>query len=99
MPRSPNARSRLFVILAMAHGSPPSHDVRDVRRVWKDQAADIVHGFGAAERRRFEQLDDEIREAFLRGELNPGLVTLGVKQPDRFMTGAGSDTAAAKLLI
>src|SRR5262249_54664646 len=87
-------------ILAMAHGSPRgNHDVRDVRRVWKDQAADVVRGFGATERRRFEQLDDEIRGAFLRGELNPGLVTLGVKQPDRFMTGAGFDTAATKLLI
>jgi len=87
-------------ILAMAHGVPRAgDDVRDVSRVWKDQAADMVHGFGAAERRRFAQLDDDIREAFLRGELNPGLVMLGVKQPDRFLTGAGVDTTTAKQLI
>jgi len=87
-------------ILTMARGVPrASHDVRDVRQVWKEQAADIVHGFGVAERRRFDHLDVEIRETFLRGELNPGLVALGVKQPDRFMTGAGFDTPAAKLLI
>src|SRR5256885_10844201 len=84
----------------MAHGVPRAgDDVRDVSRVWKDQAADMVHGFGAAERRRFAQLDDDIREAFLRGELNPGLVMLGVKQPDRFLTGAGVDTTTAKQLI
>src|SRR5437899_11029821 len=84
----------------MAHGVPRAGDAgRDVSRVWKDQAADMVHGFGAAERRRFAQLDDDIREAFLRGGLNPGLVMVGVKQPDRFLTGAGVDITTAKQLI
>ena len=76
-------------LMALARGPRPECGPREIGPVWKEQAAKIVGTFDAAERRRFEQLDAEIRGLFFRGELNPPLIEAAVRNPGWLMTGAG----------
>lgn len=45
---------------------------------WKGQTRTFVDGLDAQARARFDRLDEEMKNKFLSGDLNPGLLSLGL---------------------
>ena len=52
---------------------------------WKQQVQTILDRASASERKRFEGLEPRLREAFLRGELNPPVLAGSWRSPAYFM--------------
>ncbi len=52
----------------------------------KNSAIEILKGFTEDEKKRFELLDEEIKDAFKEGLLNPFLVYVAVKYPDTLLS-------------
>ncbi len=57
---------------------PPLEDA------WKNQARELVSFYSPHKRSRFEMLDEEVKGAFLNGQLNPLLVNLSITAPDYY---------------
>lgn len=55
----------------------PSH-----REVVAQYARSIFDGFDAAQRQRFEALEQQVKDAFLNGEVNPGLFSTSICEPE-----------------
>jgi lysophospholipase L1-like esterase len=49
---------------------------------WTEQVADLLPRLSAEERAKFDRMDGEIKEMFVRGELNPGMLSSGLRHPD-----------------
>lgn len=65
--------------------------IRNRRRIkppleeaWKNQAQELVSLYSPQKRSRFELLDEEVKSAFLNGQLNPLLVNLSITAPDYY---------------
>ena len=82
----------------MARGSGEREET-DLRLAWKQQAADLLAGFSPDEAARFGRLDLEIRSLFLAGQLNPALVTLGVRTPEYFRKSLALQTPEVRRAI
>jgi GDSL-like Lipase/Acylhydrolase family len=67
----------------MARGSGERDEI-DLRLAWKQQAAELLAGFTPDEKVRFGRIDAEIQSLFVAGQLNPALVSLGVRTPEYF---------------
>lgn len=70
-------------ILALFSRQGPSEKPIDIRDIWKGMAAKFYEDLDHIERLRFNTLDDTLRQMFLSGNINPGLVDAYVKFPDR----------------
>lgn len=66
-----------------AHGpAPPTPS--SVRIVWEQEAAGRISRMSATEKAWLDRLDPTVRQLFRAGDLNPGLVTLALVEPDHF---------------
>src|SRR5687768_14288998 len=59
---------------------------------WSSAVAQIVAGLAPQERERFAALAPELREYYLTGQLNPGLLVLSMKDPTYFSALRALDT-------
>lgn len=66
---------------------------------WKSQAEKVLQSSTTEERARFDRLDREVRERFLRGELNPDLLQGALKRPDYFMETLDVSRPAVREMI
>lgn len=55
-----------------------------LEEAWKNQARELVSLYSPHKRSRFELLDEEVKGAFLNGQLNPLLVNLSITSPDYY---------------
>lgn len=51
---------------------------------WKQEAQALLGIFTPPERARLEGIDSRVRQSFLNGELNPGLIYLSIHDPEYF---------------
>lgn len=66
---------------------------------WKGQAERVLQSLTPEERARFEQLDQEVRERFRRGDLNPDLLQGSLKRPDYFLETMDTSRPAVRSMI
>ena len=67
--------------------------------LWKREARAIVETLTPQERARFDGLDEQVKRAFLNGELNPSLIQTSVKQPRYFLDTFRADRPEVQSLI
>jgi len=53
----------------------------EAREKWREQVQQVLARLKPGERQRFDALDRETREQFLRGELNPDIIGISLKKP------------------
>ena len=62
---------------------PPQRSTAEDNRRWTANTAKDFHDkMNAEERERFEAFDDEVKQAFLSGNLNPYMIDLAMKSPN-----------------
>ena len=66
---------------------------------WRHDAAALLRSMTPDARARFEKLDPEIKDAFVRGRLNPALIGLAVRRPDYFLSVMDADAPTSQPLI
>jgi lysophospholipase L1-like esterase len=66
---------------------------------WKEDARLFLAGMTPEGRARYENLDAQIKDAFINGELNPALVYLGIIKPDYFLQTLDVNSTKVKALI
>ncbi|HYX27076.1 MAG TPA: SGNH/GDSL hydrolase family protein [Pyrinomonadaceae bacterium] len=59
---------------------------------WTALAQTSLAAFTPAEKKRFDELDADVKKAFFAGELNPSLVYLAIRIPDYFMETMNLDS-------
>ena len=72
---------------------------QDVTVEWKSQAERVLQTLTPAEKERFDGLDQEVRERFRQGELNPSLLQGSLKRPDYFLETSNTDRPAVRAMI
>jgi hypothetical protein len=66
---------------------------------WPSAVEQVVAGLTAQERARFAALRPELRQQYLDGQLNPGLMVLSVKDPTYFSAASVLDTEFTRARI
>lgn len=66
---------------------------------WKAQAERVLQTLTPEERARFDRLDQEVRERFKGGELNPDLLQGSLKRPDYFLETWDTGRPAVRAMI
>jgi lysophospholipase L1-like esterase len=66
---------------------------------WQRQAERVLQTLTPEERARFDRLDQEVRERFRRGELNPDLLQGSLKRPDYFLETLDTSRPAVRAMI
>jgi lysophospholipase L1-like esterase len=66
---------------------------------WKEDARLFLAGMTPEGRARYESLDAQIKDAFINGELNPGLVYLSIIKPDYFLQTLDVNSTKVKALV
>lgn len=66
---------------------------------WKSQAERVWQSLTPEERARFERLDEEVRDRFMQGELNPDLLQGSLKRPEYFLEASDTDHPAVREMI
>ena len=68
-----------------------AHTVREKMKVqqsvkaeWQREAQQILNGFNGEQKRRYDSLDRLIKSSFVNGELNPSIISGGIKDSDYF---------------
>jgi lysophospholipase L1-like esterase len=69
----------------------PNVGAERVRQVMRAQARRLAESFRGPERARYEALDAGLRARYLAGDLNPYLLMLAVREPDRFLPSVSVD--------
>jgi lysophospholipase L1-like esterase len=72
---------------------------QDVNAEWKSQAERVLQTLTSEERARFDRLDQEVRERFRQGDLNPNLLQGALKRPDYFMETLDTGRPAVRAMI
>ena len=70
-----------------------------VNAEWESQAGEILRTLTPEERGRFDRLDREVKESFLRGELNPDLLQGSLKRPDYFLETLDMSRPAVRAMV
>ena len=83
----PNLTARLVV----GHSEPIQIDA-----VWKKSVDRLMKGLNKAQKKRLDAVDKEILDIFVAGELNPGLLLLGIKHPEHFSKTLDLDQRAVQ---
>jgi hypothetical protein len=68
----------------VAHRSAPSGLGVDTASEWRDSAQQLIAGLTPEQRDHYLRLDPKVRQMLLDGDLNPGLVSSGIKRPDYY---------------
>ena len=71
----------------------------DLAGIWKKQVQDFTAQMEPAERKKFEALAAPIREAFLEGQLNPGLLYYSIRFPSFLLDTCDLDAPATRAEI
>jgi lysophospholipase L1-like esterase len=71
----------------------------DLAGIWKKQVTDFTAQMEPAERRKFDGLAAPIREAFLEGQLNPGLLYYSIRFPSFLLDTCDLDAPATRAEI
>jgi lysophospholipase L1-like esterase len=98
--RAASAALRLLYpnLLAMTH-RPARISAADITVTWMHQAEKIVLSAAPAGRERFAAMETRVRNAYLHGELNPGLLRMALEDPDYFLhTLHTNDSKTASLI-
>ena len=56
-----------------------------ISQTWKNQAEEFQKTLTSEEQVRLENLDPEVKKAYIEGQLNPGVVRIAIKQPTYFL--------------
>jgi len=72
---------------------------RWAQTIWKEEAAEALAMYSEHDRARFDALNDDVRRAFLSGDLNPSLMQFVVGEPARLVEVDDPDGAAARSAI
>ena len=78
---------------------PPPVTADQVRDQWQHGARWIQDHLTAEEKRRFNNMDAEVKAMFLRGDLNPNLVQEALKYPDYLAFTMNPDQAEVQEVI
>ncbi|GAB4344361.1 MAG: hypothetical protein Kow0089_20860 [Desulfobulbaceae bacterium] len=57
---------------------------RQLDAIWKEQAAQMLADLDNIRKERFGKMSSSVREMFLQGRLNPGIVSIALADPDYF---------------
>jgi lysophospholipase L1-like esterase len=77
-----NARSARQMANDMQPSAPPWKSTAEDNRKWTGNTAkQMLEELGAEARSRFAALDEDVRQAFLQGRLNPHMVKLALQDP------------------
>ena len=66
---------------------------------WKEDADSFISRMNLNQQERFEKLDPQVRESFLKGELNPALVYLSITKPDYWRHTLDPTSTSSRSLI
>jgi lysophospholipase L1-like esterase len=83
----------LFLLRRRAVGRPT------VNVEWRSQAERVLQSLTPEEKVRFDRLDQEVRERFRQGDLNPDLLQGSLKRPDYFLETLDTGRPAARAMI
>ncbi len=57
---------------------------RLLEKIWQDQALELAAGYRGEKKKRFDAMGEAAREMFLKGQLNPGIVSMAMADPFYF---------------
>jgi hypothetical protein len=80
----------------LANRSTFRSKARLLENIWKEQAERLVAGLKDAKKARFESMGVTAREMFLRGHLNPGIVSMAIADPEYFATPLQTENPLVK---
>ena len=80
----------------LANKSTFRSKARLLENIWKEQAERLVAGLKDEKKARFESMGLTAREMFLRGHLNPGIVSMAIADPEYFATPLQTDNPLVK---
>lgn len=76
---------------------PPKRSAADIREWYARTAREVFDGMGAEQRARFDRLENEIKQAFFDGRLNPWMIDQSTNGPDTFMETADYDNLGTQI--
>lgn len=73
-------------LLSNSTDKPPRFKSRKLllEDIWKEQAAEMVHNLAGEKKARFAMMGETVKEMFLLGHLNPGIVSIALSDPNYF---------------
>lgn len=69
---------------------------RLLKKIWMEQAEKLSSGYTGERRARFNRMGQTARSMFLGGNLNPGIVSMAISDPQYFVTPLRVDDSAVK---